>query len=296
MKAKWLFEKDVFEDNTDKLIEEVKQQGMEAHIVPYVPFDDEILDRCNKLFFSDDCVVFYGSLNFGKKLKKAPWVPGVYLNEKAYKCTSYYPVLSNLLMHHKDYIMLPYGDLLSKKGWLFENFGQNGKIFMRPNSGTKEFTGMVCTLDNFEECVDLAGFYDVEDDLIVLVSSVKDLKKEWRFVVVNEKVISGSLYRKWGTPEKRKRRVSTKDYVLMHSKLLWESCEDEKAWQLAQECAEKYNPDRVWTIDIAETNENIYKVLEIGCFSCAGLYGNDLSKVVKEVSKAAEDEYKEIFD
>jgi hypothetical protein len=296
MKAKWLFEKDVFEDNTDKLIEIVKKEGMEAHIVPYVPFDDEILDRCNKLFDKDDCVVFYGSLNFGKKLKKASWVPGVYLNEKSFECTSYYPAIGDLLIHHSDYVMLPYGDLLNKKEWLFENFGKNGKIFIRPNSGTKEFTGMVCSYDTFEESIALAGFYDVESDLLVLISSVKDLKNEWRFVVVDQKVVSGSLYRSWDHPEKRKKGITTKDYVLMHSRSLWEGCDDKEAWKTAQECAEKYNPDMVWTIDVAEIEGNTYKVLEIGCFSCAGMYGNDLKTVVETVSMAAEYEWRSIFD
>ena len=64
--------------------------------------------------------------------------------------------------------------------------------------------------------------------------------------------------------------------------------------QPAQEAANLYNPDRCWTIDVAKTEFGTYKVLEIGCFSCAGLYGNNLEKVVKAVSLAALDEWKEL--
>ena len=43
--------------------------------------------------------------------------------------------------------------------------------------------------------------------------------------------------------------------------------------------------DDFWTIDICELNEtNNFNVLEIGCFSCAGLYGCNLGKIVEEIS------------
>ena len=56
-----------------------------------------------------------------------------------------------------------------------------------------------------------------------------------------------------------------------------------------------YNPDKCWTMDIVKTEKLGYKLLEIGCFSCAGLYGNNLNKVVKSVSESALKEWKEYF-
>ena len=293
MKVKWLFEKEVFEDNTDKMISEVKSQGMEAITVPYIPFEypGTLVDRCYEKYPADNCVVFYGSLNFGKKLKNA-WNPGVYLNEKAFECSSYYPVLGDLLLHYNDFIMLPYGFIKSNKEGVFERIGNSG-LFIRPNSGTKEFTGFITNGIRFEEDVKLAGFYDVEDDLICLVSSQKSLKREWRFVIVDGKVISGSLYRNWliGSDD-----FESASYVMRHSKHVDELCEDQQAWDIAQEAANRYNPDRAWTIDVCQTREDQYKILEIGCFSCAGMYANDLKKVISEVSKAALDEWKEIHE
>lgn len=297
MKVKWLFEKDVFEDNTDKLIEIVRKQGMEAKVVPYIPFDDELVYRCNQLWQhpdpdGSDCVIFYGSLNFGKKLQKSAWVPGVYLNQKAFECTSYYPVIKDLLIHYNDFIMLPYGSLEDKRDYLFNHF-QTGKLFIRPNSGTKEFTGFVTTRDKFSEAVKLAGFYDVEPELLVLVSGAWDLQKEWRFVVVDGKVISGSLYRSWGGSVDD---PSSQDFVLKYSKSLCELSTDEDAWDVAQQCADRYNPDRAWTIDVCQTLAGQYKILEIGCFSCAGMYGNDLDTIVEKVSESALNEWKEIYE
>jgi hypothetical protein len=297
--VKWLVELDVFDDNQDALLKAIKNAGYNYKTLQYIPFDNDIVTKTSKLYDENDCVVFYGSLNFGHKLKKATWVPGVYLNDKAFECTSYYPIFKEHLIHN-NYIMLPYGDLLNKKYFLFDLFSKSSnnkiqKIFIRPNSGYKQFTGMVCTYDSFEDCVELASFYDVESDLLVLISGVEDLSKEWRFVIVDGEPISGSLYRDWSKPEKLQYGHTTKDYVLMHSHSIAEGCDDPNAWEKVKQWAKMYNPDRCWTIDIAKTLSWEYKILEIGCFSCAGMYGNDLNKVVKAVSESALKEWKEYF-
>jgi hypothetical protein len=298
MKAKWLIEADVFQDNTDKLISVLKNKGIDHHVLKYIPFDDDLPKRCLDIYGPDECVVFYGSLNFGHKLRKLPWVPGVYLNEKLYECTMYYPYLKGLLLHHDDYMMMPYGDLINQKTNIFKHF-DNGKIFMRPNSGMKQFAGMICHEDDFYDCVKLAGFYDVDPDLLVLISNVYPLEKEWRFVIVNGVPVAGSLYRDWSSPEKIAPGNVTRDYVLMNSHSVWEGYEGQdgsNALMLAYEAAKRYNPDKCWTIDIAKTEYGTYKVLEIGCFSCAGLYGMDLDKVVDKVSSEALKEWNEYRD
>jgi hypothetical protein len=298
MKVKWLVEADVFDDNQEQLLKALKDNNYEYHVLKYVPFDDNLANDCLKIYGPNECVVFYGSLNFGHKLKKNPWIPGVYLNEPVFKCTSYYPILSELLLHSTTYFMLPFGDLLRRKDWIYNIFRRNQdltteKIFIRPDSGLKEFTGMICPYEDFEECVKLASFYDVDSDMLVLISSVVPLKKEWRFVIVNGNVVSGSLYRDWSSSEKKGNTFTIKDYVLRHSYSKHEICNDEKALYIAKKGAKLYTPDICWTMDVVETENNEYKILEIGCFSCAGLYGNDMNIVVDKVSEAAMNEWKE---
>jgi len=69
-----------------------------------------------------------------------------------------------------------------------------------------------------------------------------------------------------------------------------------ESYDLAQSTADRYCPDRVWVCDICQTRLKYYYVLEIGCFSCAGLYAADMDIVAKEVSNAAYNEYKEIME
>lgn len=290
MKASWLIEKDIFEDIEDRLIAEIKNQGLDVKFLTNVR-EDDVTNKAQKLYGPQDCVIFYGSLNLGRKLRKAPWIPGVYLNERAFECTSYYPVLADKLVHH-NYIMMPFGDLIRRKNNLYEYFNSD-KIFIRPNSGNKQFTGMIATKNDYEECVKLAAFYNVDPDLLVVVSNVMPLTKEWRFVVVNKEVISGSLYRDWTSNVVL---LETKDYVLLHSNSVCKECEDSFAWMAARQAALRYNPDICYTIDIAQIsidNGFSYGILEVGSFSCAGLYGNDLHVVVEKVSEAALNEWKE---
>lgn len=303
-KVTWMIEKDVFDDNEQQLFDEIKKQGMDVQFIKYDHLKPGMVDTliAHPHEFSQECVVFYGSLNLGRKIRKTPWIPGVYLDEKAFECTSYYPILGDMLVH-SNYIMLPYGDLLRMKYRIFEDFFQDfDKLFIRPNSGIKEFTGMVIEKDNWEEGIKLAGFYGIESNMLVLISTVWALQREWRFVVVDGKVITGSAYRDWSYAENLD--VPTSDYVLQRSHSIKVECFmnpdfigwDNDARDAAQMCANKYNPDHCWTIDVARTVTGTYAILEIGSFSCAGLYGANLEKVVKAVSESALTEWQEYYE
>jgi hypothetical protein len=288
MKAKWLLEKDLF-DTESEMINAIINNGYEYKLISFSNNDD--ISKIINKFNADDCVVYYGSIGLAKKIKRnASWIPGVYLNELAFECTSYYPNFGNELLHN-NYIMLPFGDLIRQKDFIFKQFNCD-EIFLRPNSGTKNFTGTVLNYDNFNDGVNLAGFYGIEPNLLCIVSNAKKLKKEWRFVIADQNVVSGSLYRDW-TIGGDYSESETKDIVLLKSKQIEEYCIDNDVYDYVNRVAKLYEPDKCWTIDIALCDNNDFKVLEIGSFSCAGLYANDMNKVVCAVSNSAENEYNE---
>ena len=122
MKANWLLETDVFSESLTRLVEEIKRQGMEVKIASYIPYEDQ--HGYLGLFDKDDCVIYYGSLNFAAQVKReAPWVPGVYYNKPAYECSHYYPALSKHLLN-SDYIMIPYGDIIRLREFLLKTVGE----------------------------------------------------------------------------------------------------------------------------------------------------------------------------
>jgi ATP-grasp domain, R2K clade family 3 len=271
MNVKWLFEKDVFGENLDAFVAEVRRQGMEAKVAYHAPFDDDATFL--KLFSPDDCVVFYGSLNMGQRVQqKARWVPGVYLNLPQLECLYYYPRLGRHLLN-STYAMVPYGDLLRQKKFLFNSLGNNDCLFVRPNASLKSFTGQVASRDEWEKKVEYMGFYDVEPEQLVVVSEPRNLTREWRLVVVDNNVITGCLYKEGG-------------------RLVDGPVEQRVVDRAAAVLADvQYQPTRAWTLDMCETRDGDLHVLEVGSFICAGLYTCLKELIVREVSGVAWRQY-----
>ncbi|MFO0943649.1 MAG: ATP-grasp domain-containing protein [Pirellulales bacterium] len=87
----------------------------------------------------------------------------------------------------------------------------------------------------------------------LVVSSPKPLLAEWRYVIVDRQVVAGSIYMENG------QRVT-------------EVARDAKALEFANSVLKiDHQPDPVWVLDVCKTEDNQYRLLEIGCFSCAGL-------------------------
>jgi hypothetical protein len=113
------------------------------------------------------------------------------------------------------------------------------------------------------------SFYEFPASSLVVVSPPQEIAVEWRFVVAGKSVVAGSQYKRDGMPA-----VST--------------TVDARAHSLAQTiAAESFEPDPVWIIDICQTTDGAFHLLEIGAFSFADLYACDRRVVVREVSQAA---------
>src|SRR5690606_14414961 len=105
------------------------------------------------------------------------------------------------------------------------------------------------------------AFYEFPVDSLVVVAPPKEVDAEWRFVVADKMIVTGSQYRE-GT-----QLVALPDVA-------------PEAQRLAEQVvAEGYEPDPVWVLDIGRTSEGEYGLLEIGGFSFSNLYGCDKRKV-----------------
>ncbi len=267
----WIIETDIFEENLKKLKAEVIRQGHKCKVLSYEAFEsgETYLDA----FPKDEPTVFYGSLEFAAQVKReSEWIPGVIYTSNNYLCTTYYPKLSEHLLN-SPYIMLPYGELINQKEFLFETLGNNGCLFVRPNGGSKSFTGTVMETERWEKDIKLAGFYNVPDNELVIVAEPLNIKNEWRFIATKHGgVISQSTYGKYEEPE-------------FHQMF--------QARELARVVSDIYIPDIAWSIDICRLGDDSYKLIEIGCFSCSGLYENNLRDIVRYVSLEALEEWKD---
>ena len=269
-KVNWLIEKDVFEENIERFRETILKQGMSLY-----ECENDFSSNYN-IFPEKSCVVFYGSLNLMRRLFHTKnWVPGGWCNLDNFKCSTYYSYFSDYLLN-SDYVFLPLNEFIRQKDFIFSIFGN--EIFVRPDSGYKEFTGKVIFS---KEKIDLntfdIGFYYDNSNIMILISSVKKVLREWRFVVTEKEIVTGTCYK-----VDKELGVDEGNY--------------ENAFNFAQKIISevKWMPDPIYTLDVCERDNGRLYVLEINGFSTSGLYDCDIEKIVKVASELAIKEYDEL--
>lgn len=217
----------------------------------------------------DTCVVSHGDIELVTRIHyERRWTPGAFCTVENFAYSSYACHYGHCLLN-RNYIMLPFGELDRCKQFLFDSVGLDDRIFIRPDSPLKLFTGQIASRDTFSADLEFMGFYEFPPNSLVVVSSPKQILKEWRFVVANGKVVAGCQYKNGDVLDYQP------DY-------------DGNAFDLATSIAAiDYEPDPVWVMDICKTSDNLYHLLEIGGFSFADLYACNMADVVAAVSAAA---------
>jgi len=275
MKPKWLIEDYDHDSSIESLKSEVRSQGMDLEVVKYEPWESGTFNQ----YPNEDCVIFYGTLNLARQLQKQKgWIPGVYCNFQNLCCVSYYSYWAKYLFN-SDYIMLPMMEVLRRQDYVYDIFGIEDTIFIRPNSGAKTFTGQTLPKETIEKEFKLFGNYAGKplDQIITIISSPKVIDKEWRCVIIDKKVVAYSQYKK-------------------NDKLDIENSIDSEALCLADKIAkEEWQPDIAYTLDICKSGDK-YSLLEVNSFSCSGLYEADPGPVVKEISRVALIEWKDFYE
>lgn len=267
--VKWLLEPEIFENDAQPLIDTLKKMGVEHQIWPFGHMYQDFKSK-----FSDDCAVFYGSFQFANVIRRqTEWIPGVYCNLPKFDCLYYYPRLEKYLLNW-NYTMMPLGVVGSPlKASQLKHFAPLDSIFIRPSTGSKSFTGKVIELANLDK--ELRQFaLRADPETLVVVANPQRIMREYRMVVAENKVITASQY-KHGIQNVRSKDVP------------------KEVMQYGQEVLDnvKYKPDPIWTLDICETDDGRLHVLEVGSFSCAGLYACDPEIIVETVNRLALAEY-----
>lgn len=213
----------------------------------------------------NETTIVHGTIEFCRAFrKKYPFAcPGVYSNENTENFNKYAVYLRDYLLNDEYYI-LPWGEFCAR--------GITKPIFIRPNSGLKQFTGFVITPDNFNFEINSKNQIErVDSDLLCVISPVRHIKNEYRFVIIDSKVIAASHYS-------------------------WEK--DDLELDIPQECynlaeiiaALPWQADYAYICDIALVGDGP-KVVELNSFSSSGLYNCDTKEIVKNITISANKEF-----
>lgn len=269
MKTFWIVENFVKESSYTELIQEIKKQDFPLSEIlgDYKHSDLDIVPY-------DNPCIFQGSIQLSKiikdKLKNRNNYPILFCTFENYQCSKYYFHYGQKLFNDK-YCLISLKELGRQRFLFYGIFGKEGLIFIRPDSGDKPFQADlldILDLDRF-----LIKHKDIENELI-LISTPKTIRGEWRFVVTKYKEILGySLYKYQDQitkiPSAPPQAISFVNDLLKI----------------------EYYPDSVFVIDVCEDNEGKFYLLELNSFSSAGLYACKKELIVKRVSEIALEEF-----
>lgn len=132
---------------------------------------------------------------------------------------------------------------------LFERFARGGRVFIRPDSCEKSFTGRAVKRDDF---VSALGSAHYNPQMRIAVSPARNIRREWRLVVAGDRIIAGSQYFDSG-------RLAVAAGIPDSVRRFAEDVLASGSWR----------PDPIFMLDIGDADDQFF-VVELGPFStCA---------------------------
>jgi len=289
---KWILERNLYsEENFSLLVNALDRFGTDYSIVKRIPFFNILVDEDNqevKLNICPDEKVFVcGSTGMGEVAKANGWFPGYFDGNLDYE----------LMLKRYRNNALNYRAVITtlRKGFqattedesdkMLDIIGGN-RFFSRPVSDKKSFAGAVFDHEEFDDWRAKVLKMEVDntaeensmttlkpDDKIVL-APLTNIYQEYRFFVVDRKIITGSMYK-------------------LGSKVLYSDVVPERITEYAQVMANQWSPNRAYCLDIAvtdvderlaHTNHGDLKVIEINALNSAGFYRCDMNKFVAAIN------------
>lgn len=221
------------------------------------------------------CVVVNGSIRMCKIIKdefcaKIQDIVGarpiLYSDFPKYKCSAYYSHFGPFLFNDK-YCLMSLKELERQKFDVWGTYGKDALIFIRPDSGEKDFQAGLL------DFLDLGKFIDNHQENLhdlILVSTPKKILWEGRIICSKYKeIIAHSTYQYQGQVTKV-------------------AAIPEGATKLVKDLLEiNYYPDSVFCFDLCQDADKNFWLLELTSFSSAGTYQCDPISIVKKVSEIA---------
>lgn len=271
-KLTWCIEDFVSDNYYQDLIDEVKNQGHECCVIRYAPFQS---GDYNKVCSDVDCVIFQGSINLAEQLQKEKpnWCPGVIATWSSYECNLYYQYFEEYLLN-QDFEYITVEEFGNNRWDIYRKHGKEALIWARPSSGKKTFKASTIDLEEFDKVYNnwIVPYTNPND--VVVVSSPKTINGEWRFICCEQRIVGVSSY-------------------LYQGNRIYIPSAPAGATQLCQHILDSttWRPDQFFALDICETIDGKFWMLELNAFSSCGLYKANKQNIVKEVSQYAKQKF-----
>lgn len=238
------------ENGYKRLVIALERLGLDHEFITVRPFIEDLEFKTDR----KDVFVF-GAIKLARLAKKHNWIPGSLMTEN----------------HNFEVYREKYGDHLLNADSIVcrmdTDIEFDGPKFIRPTLDTKEFDGKVFfTKEEWVESRDRHWHNEfASESTVIQVSSPKKIHREFRFYIVDGKVVTGSQYKMGG-------RIVITDMI------------DEEAARFCQKMVDTYQLAKAFVMDVALI-EGGPKIVECGCINCAGFYEADLQKLLIALEK-----------
>lgn len=266
----WIIDKHILKDSGyENMPELVQSAGYNCKISQYIPFSSDTKEIIGDAV---EPIIPYGTVAFCRLLKSCA---GMFYNEDNLRYHFYRSKLglSKEKWINTNYVLMAYHQIKQNPFELFK-IANEDYVFIRPDSGAKLFTGFCVSPSTItQELSYLDQMSGATDSSLLIVAPARKIYAEYRFIVINREVATGSLY------------IEHNQHGLEIQRPLDSSKNDTDAEELAKIVAAcEWQPDYCYTCDIGITNDGP-KIIELNSFSAAGFYKSDISKIVDKCSK-----------
>lgn len=259
----WVVQENIFKEQAyDEFLHQLARLSIPHSVHKVVPFvgelePDIILGRTN--------VIVWGSYSMRHVAKKKGWKPGSFSMEHAQWLEQMKSPWAKYLLN-ADAKLSRFRDV--------HPVSPSDPLFIRPYEDSKTFAGMVIYPREFREWQNKVLVLGEDDgstltgDTMVLSAPPKTIRAEYRFWIVEGRVITGSLYKRGDTV------VYEEVYQSHHNK-----AHSFALAMVSSMSTDKWNPAGAFVLDIADTDDG-FKIVEAQNINSAGLYAADVQRLI----------------
>lgn len=247
------------EDSLEKIKTALVQSNIPHVFVGVIPFSREI--TCNESLDGIDFLP-YGSTSLTVEAKRLNWT-GIYFDPDTFRTDQW-------LLNRDDMLNISKALTISEAMKFLETVDPESIWFTRPTEDLKSYSGQLIEakecLDWLKSAIECASSDNAQlnENTQIILSEPKTILKEWRWFIVNGKIIDGSIYRVDCELKKIHEDNSTKIAA-------------------AQEFANKWLPHKNCVMDLAliESENGLeFKVIEFNTINSSGFYDHDVAKII----------------
>lgn len=283
--VKWFLAEEA--PDTPRLVEALKKNAIDHTVFRYDRYQRNYEPIEGHVDVTDFPIVLHGSIRFNRLMSGRFHIPGAYGFNKEIRLDHFMTQMDRNLFMNADGFLVPFGMFEANPEHYMQMIdpGRKTGVFYRPLDQFKPWVGTIQTwFSPFDEITLHRKTFQIDPLSLTLIAKRKHILREFRFVIVDRKVITGSSY-EWFDSTSEDSELFQKEHAIEPSTTWYD-----RAKEVAQRVAEQpHQPDIVYTCDVARLagEPARYKVVELNSFSSAGLYDCDLDRVVKDVSAQA---------